>query len=78
MRKQKNVELKIMENGNMLSYCYHDDGKGFEMKDTFENKSGSIGLLNIVSRVKTINGKYQIKTAPSKGFTFELEIPLKI
>lgn len=74
----KNVELKIMENGNMLSYYYHDDGKGFEMKDTFENKSGSIGLLNIVSRVKTINGKYQIKTAPSKGFTFELEIPLKI
>ncbi|MGC8824477.1 MAG: PAS domain S-box protein [Bacteroidales bacterium] len=75
----KNIELKIIEADNMLSYYYHDDGKGFEMNDTFfEGKSGSIGLLNIVSRVKTINGKYQIKSAPAKGFTFELEVPLKV
>ncbi len=71
------IELKIIENNNVLSYYYRDDGKGFEMKDTLETKSGSIGLLNIVSRVKTINGKYHIDSAPNKGFTFELEVPLK-
>jgi PAS domain S-box-containing protein len=73
----KKIDLKIMENGNFLNYYYHDDGKGFEMKDSIESKSGSIGLLNIVSRVKTINGRYQIKSSPGKGFTFELEVPLK-
>ncbi|MCX7986028.1 MAG: PAS domain S-box protein [Bacteroidales bacterium] len=74
----KNIELTIIENGDMLCYYYCDDGKGFEIKDNLESKSGSIGLLNIVSRVKTINGKYHIKSAPNKGFIFELEVPLKI
>ncbi len=71
------IELKIIEDENLLNYYYQDDRKGFEMKENIENKFGSIGLLNIVSRVKTINGKYQIKSAPQKGFTFILEVPLK-
>jgi PAS domain S-box-containing protein len=73
----KQIQIRIMEENNHLNYCYSDDGIGFEMKDKLEAKSGSIGLLNIVSRVKTINGKYKITSAPNEGFKFELEVPLK-
>lgn len=71
------IFLDVREENNLLHLYYHDDGKGFEINEKIEKKAGSIGLLNIVSRVKTINGKYQIKTAPNKGFTFELTIPLQ-
>ncbi len=71
------IFLDVREENNFLILYYRDDGKGFEINEKIEHKAGSIGLLNIVSRVKTINGKYEIRTAPNKGFTFELIIPLQ-
>ena len=36
-----------------------------------------IGLLNIISRVKAINGYHHIVSQPGEGFLFELFIELK-
>jgi len=33
-------------------------------------------LLNIMSRVKTVNGKYKISSSKGSGFLFEMTIPL--
>ena len=50
-----------------------DNGKGF---DTSRSKKG-IGHKNIESRVKKINGKWHLKSAPGIGTTVSLEIPLE-
>ena len=55
---------------------YKDDGKGFEFKNDMELKPGSIGIINIISRIKTINGKYTLKTSKERGFNFTLSVPL--
>ena len=49
-----------------------DNGVGMEDgKQTM-----GIGLRNINSRLSIFNGKANIITAPGKGFTLEIEIPL--
>jgi len=37
-----------------------------------------MGLLNIESRSKAINGKYTIWTQPLEGFKFLMDVPLEL
>ncbi|MDO6517039.1 tetratricopeptide repeat-containing sensor histidine kinase [Zobellia uliginosa] len=64
------VELSRTEDGFKVSI--EDDGKGFK---TNSRKKG-IGLRNIASRIEKIKGTYHIKSAPGKGTTVLLEVPL--
>jgi signal transduction histidine kinase len=73
--KANNIDLKLLEEENAIILQYSDDGKGFNVNETVENTKGSIGLLNIMSRVKTVNGKYKISSSEGTGFWFELTIP---
>ena len=75
--KASNVEIKMYEEDNFIKLFYKDDGKGFNMDESINLPSGSIGLLNIMSRVKTVNGKYKIESSKGSGFKFEITIPLK-
>ncbi|MBU2946138.1 ATP-binding protein [Zobellia uliginosa] len=64
------VELSKTDIGFMVKIT--DDGKGFK---TNSRKKG-IGLRNISSRIEKINGRYAIDSAPGKGTTISLEVPL--
>jgi PAS domain S-box-containing protein len=75
--KALNVEIKMFEEDNFIKLFYKDDGIGFNMDESANLPSGSIGLLNIMSRVKTVNGKYKIESSKGSGFKFEMTIPLK-
>jgi two-component system NarL family sensor kinase len=48
-----------------------DDGKGF----VFEKERKGIGIRNIRSRVKKMNGTWTMDTAPNKGTVMKLSIP---
>jgi signal transduction histidine kinase len=75
--KAFNIEIKMYEEDNFIKLFYKDDGIGFKTDETVNLSSGSIGLLNIMSRVKTVNGKYKISSSKGTGFAFEMTIPLK-
>jgi PAS domain S-box-containing protein len=62
--------LKTGENG--LSFSIIDDGIGF---NPAKNTRG-IGLRNIRNRVEVFNGKLNIITAPQKGCTLEVILPV--
>ena len=61
---ERSEELFIVEMG--------DDGKGFVL----DKERKGIGMRNLSSRIEKLNGKWIIDTAPNKGTTVTIEIPL--
>lgn len=65
--------LQLSYNNHRLYITVEDNGKGFTMAEA-QHKKG-IGLKNIESRVKTLKGKMDLRTAPKEGTSVLIEIP---
>lgn len=73
----QNVYIEIKEKGAIVHVRYMDDGVGFEYDSGNEKvKNNGMGLNNIFSRTKSLNGHYSIVTAPENGFLIEFFFPL--
>ena len=70
----KQIELQINVRQEWLDIRYSDDGKGFDVEEKQEQKT--LGLQNILSRVKFLNGSVSIESAPAKGCVFIMQIPV--
>ncbi|MBN2637182.1 MAG: sensor histidine kinase [Prolixibacteraceae bacterium] len=71
------VYVEIKEKGAFLQVRYMDDGVGFDYDSGNEKViNKGMGLNNIFSRVKSLNGYYTITTAPGNGFLIEFIFPL--
>jgi len=66
-----NVSIQLTFDGNLLKMKYSDNGIGFNPHTVLHNSAG-MGMVNIFSRAKIINGQYLINTKPGEGFNFEL------
>jgi len=62
--------LHILIEQKDLRIIYSDNGKGFDMSAEHEG----MGLSNIESRVKAMNGEYDIHSSPGKGFYADIKI----
>lgn len=69
----KNVSLAFSTNINNLKVVIKDDGVGFDTG----KKSKGIGIKNIKSRIKKLNGVVEIESKLSVGTTIEIQIPIK-
>ncbi|MCW0483313.1 sensor histidine kinase [Gaoshiqia sediminis] len=76
--RPNHIRIEIDQPGPDLRLFYSDDGCGFDM-DSHDEASlpRGMGLENIFSRVKSLNGNYQLRTAPGEGFSIQLIFPLK-
>jgi len=70
--KAKNVIISLRANKGSINLEITDDGQGFNLKKTKK----SVGLTNIINRAELFNGKVDIITAPKKGCTIKVSIPL--
>ncbi|WP_350294079.1 sensor histidine kinase [uncultured Croceitalea sp.] len=61
--KSKNIAVNLNVSHNTITLKVIDDGVGFNVK---KGRKG-IGLKNITSRIKKINGDLEIESAPGKG-----------
>lgn len=68
-----NASMNISKYPDKIIFIYDDDGQGFDL--TAKRNSG-MGLNNIESRVKSLNGLLDIKTHPHKGVFVKIELPL--
>ncbi|PWD98359.1 PAS domain S-box protein [Marinilabilia rubra] len=68
------ARLSLASDKNELSLNYCDNGLGFDLFKTNSHKPQH-GLKNIASRVSSINGTLEIKTAENKGFKIKIQIP---
>ena len=76
----KNVWVNIYKTGHKLFIQIKDDGKGFDMMQTINDKKeykfGGNGLANMQQRATEINGKIQFNTKINGGTEINFEIKL--
>jgi PAS domain S-box-containing protein len=65
-----NISLEI--NAGIFKMIIADNGKGMEK----DKKQTGIGLKNIRARLHMFKGEVKITSAPGKGFSMEIKIPL--
>ncbi len=66
------IEISLFNYENRLELFYSDNGIGFDMKNS---KSNGMGLSNINSRVKSLDGKIEMHSKPKQGFFLKITIP---
>ena len=68
------TKISIVLNDNVahLELLYTDNGVGFDI----EREKYGMGLTNIVSRVKSLNGSIELLSAPKNGFYAAIKLPL--
>jgi PAS domain S-box-containing protein len=67
------VDIGLSSKQNIL-LTYIDNGKGFDYDETKKKKKG-MGLLNVKTRIESVNGNYYINSKPGKGVIVEISIP---
>lgn len=67
------INFQVVE--KILTIDYTDDGKGFDVEMVKASRKG-IGLLNMQSRLKSINGQFSIESALKKGCRISIKVPL--
>lgn len=67
----RNIAISLLYEDGILSMHYSDDGIGFDMED-MTNKG--MGLSNIESRVKSINGAIAIVSSPKNGMKVSINV----
>ncbi|MCY2685948.1 AAA family ATPase [Salinimicrobium sp. TH3] len=68
------VNVSLTETGDLLHLLVEDNGKGFDTSVT----GFGLGLKNIYSRIKLLNGYLDIDSSINSGTVFNITIPLKI
>jgi len=61
----------------LLVVKYEDDGIGFDQIGESESGKRGMGIQNIRSRVKSLNGTIDIFSEANKGVSADLKIPLQ-
>ena len=66
------IEVVLMQNENFLDLKYNDNGCGFNLDAS--TQAGGMGLSNIASRIKSLNGTLTISSGESNGMQAEVRI----
>ncbi len=72
--KANSVFILLVKYNDRLSLYFRDDGIGFDVDQIIYAENKGMGLKNIISRVKSINGKYSFSSKPGEGFSITIEI----
>lgn len=65
------VNVQLFKTGNDVILIVEDNGQGIK-----DNKKDGIGLMNISSRLDTINGKVNFEPSPESGTLATVKIPV--
>jgi signal transduction histidine kinase len=72
----KRIEARLSFNGDRLLLEIHDDGRGFSVDPSADAASLGRGLRNIHRRAADAGGDAQISSAPGRGTTVRVTLPL--
>lgn len=71
------ILITLSHTDDFLSIKVEDDGKGFELKDVnFKAVGTGHGLRFMNERIDFVHGKLMLNSAPGKGTTIAVDIPL--
>ncbi len=61
------IHIKLMQDNNLITLQYTDDGKGFSTEDVMKYKNKGLGLINIQNRIQSYNGKFTVESRKNEG-----------
>lgn len=67
--------VQLSKDEDQIYLTIEDDGNGFVVKDALEKQG--MGMRNLDSRVKYLNGKFDIQSELGKGTSISIEIPVQ-
>ena len=72
------VALVLRRTADHVQAIIEDDGRGFDARVTSQsgNGSGRLGLLGIQERLGMVGGNFKIESAPERGATLFVRIPI--
>ena len=73
--RASSVEVELSERGGELCARVTDDGAGFDPSGAVD--PGHIGLLEMRERVESVGGRISIVSAPGKGTSVEVDVPIE-
>ncbi|TMI85627.1 MAG: histidine kinase, partial [Bacteroidetes bacterium] len=68
----KKIQIRLQSDAECINLIISDDGKGFNISAVVKGA----GLNNIVNRTELFNGNAEISSAPDKGCTVTITVPL--
>jgi signal transduction histidine kinase len=72
--KMINIDLYLKE--NILSLYYYDNGIGFDLEEVLRREYEGRGIPNIMSRIKSINGTFNVEREENKGVHINIDVKL--
>jgi len=72
--KANRLDINLLRENGYVTVSIEDNGRGFNIAD--KPQSDGIGLKNIITRVEYLKGTVDISSAPGKGTSIVIEVPL--
>lgn len=72
----KNIYIDLMADSGSIALEYIDDGSGFDPEREETDQKG-MGYSNIRSRIRSLNGKYDLYSRPDEGVRVNIMIELE-
>ncbi len=67
------INIDLFARSDTLTLEYYDDGIGFDPEDPESGQKG-MGYSNIRTRIKSINGTYQVTANPDEGMNVQVSV----
>ena len=71
------VEVSAQDGGTRVVLVVRDDGVGFNLDPAAGAKAGHFGLQGMRERVERLGGSLRIESAPARGTTVHIDVPLR-
>ena len=75
----KKININLILKENKIDLNYYDDGKGFDTSRIYKGNIRGTGLMNMISRIESVNGTYMFDSKLKTGFSanFHLNVGKK-
>jgi signal transduction histidine kinase len=70
------ISIILNETDNLFELAYVDNGIGFD-ENLLESKTSGMGYSNIKSRIKSLDGIFEIESQPNEGVRVRIQIKVK-
>ncbi len=72
--KAQHINITLNEKDKKLQLLYEDDGVGFDVQAVMNSRNKGMGLNNIITRAKSVNGTCMIKSVLDQGVSVVVDI----
>ena len=72
----KTVNVRLFYEAELFNLTVSDDGEGFDDALLVNEEKFGLGIRNMQTRAELIGATFQMNSAPGKGTTVSIELPL--